>query len=268
MHSLRYLLLLVLSACQSVSEPSPRGAPESAPAVAPAAAPAPRAEPVRPAPPVRRADPRPVLPPAKNGFTLKVSDGGKPTLEDVLLEMSTATGVHFLMRDQTRSLLRATEFQLPRDLVVPAQAAWQVAEALLVQNDFMIWPMHREDPWLVSVFGRTEGASGGNLKANAIEVDASDLERYAEHSALLVMTMIDIEPLDARQVATSLRQLFPDQHTQSILPMDSNRLLLTGFAPQLAGLARTLQESAASDRQRLAENPAPKKTVDETEKPR
>jgi hypothetical protein len=205
LHSLRCSLLLVLTACQSISDTSSQAAPENAPVVTPKAAAAPRSEPAPSAAPVRRADPRPVLPPAKSGFTLKASAEGKPTLEDLLAEMGTATGVHFLVHEQTRPLLRATQLHLPRDLVVPAQSAWQVAEVLLAQNDCLIFPMHRDKPWLVSVVALSASGSG-NLKAYAVEIDAADLERYAEHSALLVMTVLDVDPLDARQIATSLRQ--------------------------------------------------------------
>jgi hypothetical protein len=70
---------------------------------------------------------------------------------------------------------------------------------------------------------------------------------------------VDVGPIDARQLSTALRQLFPDQQTQSILPLGSgNQLLLQGFGPSVLAMARQLQDAAAREGQRLSEVVPPK----------
>jgi hypothetical protein len=201
----------------------------------------------------RRADPGPVFPPARTGFTLKADD----TFENLLTELARSTEVRFLVSEPTRSMLRQASFGASDDIDVPAAYAWRIAEILLVRSDVILVPSSR-DPWLVSAVAVSSGTRGGApLKADAVSIDPEDLERYAEHTALIVTVIIDVDPLDARQLSTSLRQQFPDQQTQSILPLTDSQLLLTGFAPSIASLAEMLQSSAEVERKRLAALPPP-----------
>lgn len=258
MRALRYLLLLVPVACQTVAEPQPasHGAASNG-----AAAPAARevAAPARVAAPVAAPDAAPLFPPAKRNIKLRFVEGGGLPLEDVLTELRAATGANFIVSSETRTILANTGSGLQQELEIPATSAWPVVEALLALHELMLVPARRSEPCLVTVYAVAPGArgGGGTLKGHAITVASADLPRYAEHVAVLVTTVLDVDPLDARQVSTSLRQMFPDQQTQSVLPVSSTSLLLTGFAGDVAAMARVLQECAAFERERIANAPPP-----------
>jgi len=93
----------------------------------------------------------------------------------------------------------------------------------------------------------------GTLKGYAVTIDASAIEECADHPAVIFSTLIDISPMDARQMSTSMRQMFPDQRTQSILPLDGSQMLITAPGPQLLAAVRMMQESATSRRRKMDE---------------
>jgi len=193
----------------------------------------------------------PMLPRASRDLALEKGT----SLHEVLVEMEEATGVRFLVPDETRALLLRTSSGLQRDLTVPAAETWRVVETMLIQNGLVLVPPQGIEPVLVRILSTNQGDSGV-LKAHATEVDAAALAEYAHHPAVLVITVIDVQPLDARMMATTLRQLYPDQQVQSILPLGGSQLLLTGLAPDVAKMAHLLQESAARERLNL-DTPAP-----------
>jgi hypothetical protein len=243
MSRLGLLVLFASAACQTTSAPPAAPQPQPAEARAPVA-PAPRAaSAVRP-------DPRPLFPPAREGFTLKGDDRGGPTLAQALDALEKATGVQFLASDPVRGMLTQVSCGVRGDLVVPAASAWPLIETLLVQNEFLLNPVHRGEPFLVAV----QSLSGGqtDLRLNAIQVEVGDLDRYREHQALLVTTVVDVSPIDARMLATSLRQMFPDQRTMSILPISGAQLILAGWAPSVASMTRQLETAAALEREHPA----------------
>jgi general secretion pathway protein D len=93
------------------------------------------------------------------------------------------------------------------------------------------------------------GNKGATLKKDAVYVAPEELDRYADQPAVLIHTVVDLPHVDARQLSTSLRQMFPDQQTQSILPVSGTSLILTGFGSDVAAMVRMLKfvdEAAAS----------------------
>lgn len=187
------------------------------------------------------------LPPAQRGFTLRATPESAPKLAAVVAQLELATGVHFLVHEGTAQKLAASSSGLQRDLEVAAKDAWRVVETLLVRNDFALMPSGSEQPIMISIVSASESDSSV-LKASAVLIDAAEVERCADHPAVIFTTVLDADPLDARQVSTSLRQMYPDQQTQSILPQESGRFILTGFGPDLLRMTQLLRTMADGKR--------------------
>lgn len=191
-----------------------------------------------------------MLPRPKQSFTLRVTSEQAPSLYDAVVELEKATGVHFVVSDEARKVLRASTSGLLSDMEIPPSEAWRVVETMLAQNELVLVPSRGAEPVTIALTSALE-RGGHELKGYAVPIDASAIEECVDHPAVIFSTVIDIHPMDARQMSTSMRQLFPDQRTQSILPLDGSQLMLTGFGPQLLTSVRMMQESAAGRRKQL-----------------
>lgn len=179
-----------------------------------------------------------MLPRPKRGFTLHATPERAPSLRDVVVQLEAATGVHFLVGDQAREQLSRTTSGLLSDIEVPPAAAWRVVETMLAQNGFVVVPSRGTEPVTVTL---ASTLGNGSPKSLAIEIDASAIDACAEHPAVIFSTVLEVAALDARQLSTSLRQLYPDQRTQSILPLTGSQLLLVGMGADLVSAVRMIQ---------------------------
>ena len=63
----------------------------------------------------------------------------------------------------------------------------------------------------------------------------------------MITTTLSVANLDVRQMSNSMRTMITDANTQSMLPAgNSNSLILTGFAPQVAALTAAIQDMDAA----------------------
>ncbi len=184
-----------------------------------------------------------MLPRPNQAFTLRATPERAPSLHDVVVELEKATGVHFVVSDEARTSLRASSSGLLSDMEVPPSEAWRVVETMLAQSELLLVPSRGTEPVTIALTSMV-GQGSSTLKGYAVPIDASALDECADHPAVLFSTVIDIHPMDARQMATSMRQLFPDQRTQSMLVLDASQMMLTAFGPQLLTVVRMMQNAA------------------------
>ncbi len=160
-----------------------------------------------------------------------------------------ATGINFTYNDTTRGLLRNAKLQMFGRKRIPKGDFFSFFQIMMIINDFVctkIGPDHLS-VWLIqSLSGNRQGQT---LKKDAVYVAPDQLDRYADQPAVLIHTVVDLPNVDARQLSTSLRQMFPDQQTQSILPVSGSSLILTGFGSDVAAMVRMLRfvDKAAAD---------------------
>ena len=205
--------------------------------------------------------PRPLQP-----FTLRATAKSAPSLVDVLLELERATGAHFVVPDEAREQLARASSGLLSDLEVPPEAAWRVVQTMLVENGFVVEPSRGGAPVTVTLASRTSRGSG-TLKERAVVVDAAEIEACVDLPAVIFLVVVEVEALDARQLSTTLRQLYPDQQTQSILPTTDSQLVLVGLGPTLAESVRMIRTCDAEERQKREEQRA-KSAADPSAAPR
>ncbi len=188
------------------------------------------------------------------GIQVTSADGVDMKLTKLLDEFSKVTGVALIMDPATRSEVSKASTGLNRSVDVPAAEVYPVVETILLQNGFGLVPVHDRDPRIASLVAFGAGARGG-VRGSAMFVPARDLDFYSRHPAVLVTTVLDMPHTDVRTLSNSMRTMFTDANTQQIIPVgNTNTLILTGFAGQLANIVQMLQVAEESSARAAAED--------------
>lgn len=160
---------------------------------------------------------------------------------DMALDYGRLTNQHFIIDDETKGYLEANRTGLRRSLVVPKSEVQGVFEHVLAQNDFVMLVLRQKDPRLLGIVSLQTGRRN-NIRSRALFVPGTELERWASHKAILITTVVHLPHTDVRQLANSMRTMITDANTQQLLPAgNTNSMVLTGFASNVAALARMLE---------------------------
>ena len=179
------------------------------------------------------------FPPATSGIQIQVADGADMKLEKLLSEFSRVTGMTLQIGPEVRADLSKASTGLNRSIEVPAEQVYPVVETILSRNGFALQLEHAGVPVIASLCSLHQGGSG--LRTWALFVDAKNIDRWAEHPAVVITTMLDLPHTDVRTLSNSMRTMFTDANTQQIIPAgNTNTLILTGFGPNVASIARML----------------------------
>jgi hypothetical protein len=176
-------------------------------------------------------------------------------LIDLVLDFGRVTDQLMLMSEATREQLMNESLQLGPPTEIPAQEVYEFVEGVLVFHGFVIAPLKGGTEPVMGVFGPSGRQS---YRIPRLHVEEKDLPRYARHPALIVTTTVFLENTDVRQLSTSLRGVLTDTNTQTLLPMGSGGLMLSGtgrFVAQLVEMLRGLDAFEAHVRSR-AEGPS------------
>ena len=164
------------------------------------------------------------------------------TIADLLQDFAAVSGQSIVMNSETRNLVGNTNIILDADVTVPPERVYPYVEALLMAHDFTFFVLSEETPRTLMVVSLQQAQARSTIKQRARYVPVDEIERYADHAALLVTTTLEMEFVDVRQLITSLRPMMPDQSTQSMLNAGStNSLVLTGFGPVIVDLVHMLR---------------------------
>ena len=169
------------------------------------------------------------------------------TLEQLVRAYAQLTGWRVLAAPDTMNQLKTLQFRFESPLDIPPENVHAFVEGVLRENDFVLHFAHAAEPVLLAIES-TNVAGRGNPRASALIIPEAELPRWAEHSAFLVSTCIDLSGIDVRTLSNSLRQMFSDQQTQQIIPVgNTDSLIVTGFGTDVADLTamlRSLQSPA------------------------
>jgi hypothetical protein len=215
------------------------------------------------------ADPFPV---ATAGITIHVEENKQPMIDDLLGQIEKVTGVHFLVTQETRSILRKAPTGLLRDLEIPREQVWTAVETILIQNEFTFVFASQDEPKLISVWSMQGNVQRQAMRNFARFVPREELRAWSKHPSVLVTTLLTLDSTDVRTLSNSMRTMFTDTNTQQIIPVgNANSLILTGFANSVAAIADMLERVNEAERKRLAEEakrpPPPGRESAEAPKP-
>ena len=198
-------------------------------------------------PAVLQEDPRtpPIQELDDDNFLLTFAAGGTSkddgmTLEDFVQTCQTVTGITFTYDTETQGYLSNAKVLLIGSKKVPKKDFYNFFQILLVINNFVCTQVGPEPISVIEITSLDTGARS-TIKSASTYVDPENLSKYENQPATLITTVIHLPNTDIRQVTTSLRQMFPDPNTQSMLPAgNTNSVVLTGFGTNVVSLARML----------------------------
>ncbi len=193
------------------------------------------------------------FPTPAEGLSIRME--GSPTMDELLRELARVTGQHIHVPPQARATLAQTPVGLLGGVEVPPAHVHSFVESLLHQNGYVLAELRSSEPRLLAVYpieGR-EAPPGSTWTP----VPSERIARYADHPALLVQSLVDCSPLDARAVAMSLRSVWRQSRAyQGMDPIgDSSSVLLRGTGADVARLAAVIERAAASEAERRAAAP-------------
>ncbi len=182
---------------------------------------------------------------------------GNLMLSDVLREFRRVTGQNICMADETLQMLSATSVGLIGGVTVPEGEVYSFMESLLHRHRFVMAELRHSDPPLLALYHK--GSRDGQGISRFIEVEEAKLPNYADHPALLVQTVIDVSPLDARQVSTSMRTLLTDSNHQKLVAMGgASSLLLAGTGSEVSAWVSMLKKASENQRTLIESQPETK----------
>ncbi|MEW6072959.1 MAG: hypothetical protein AB1726_10270 [Planctomycetota bacterium] len=207
--------------------------------------------PVRTAPLERGGD---LLPPATRALVVPGTAEADPSLLDLLGELALCTGQKLLMDDPTRQYLRTTSLPLLAATEVPAGEVYTFAEAILFHHGVYLAPVKGGHVPMLGVYVPNVGrGQTPMLRMNWVSVPPETISHYLDHPALLVETAVHLPSTEVRQLATTMRQLWPDQYTQAMVPVGDHGVLIRGTGRDVA---RTVAFLLRMDEQATPRRPA------------
>lgn len=197
-----------------------------------------------PAPPAQEAKPSvarvsfaEMFPAPREGLTIEAdrpNSDAATSVSQLLDDFTRVTGVAVQMNKDTQNVAQRSSLGLNRSIQVPASEVYRIVETLLRANDFVAVHLSDVEPriWRVQSVAVASGR-GGNLRADPLVVDEGALASWADHPATLITTTISLPNTDVRTLSNSMRTMFTDANTQSIIPVGDGSLLITGFAREV-----------------------------------
>lgn len=194
-------------------------------------------------PPALEGDPFPV---ATQGLSVPSFGDGAWSIETLLREYARVTGQNVLLEADTRTLASTERVGLLLPTEVPVENIHSFVEGILFESDFVLSVVHAEAPRILAVHSMQTGARQ-RLRNKATYVPREQLNTYASHPAIMVMTTLNLPKTDVRTLSNSLRTILTDANTQQIIPVgSSNSLILVGFGPSVVKLVQMLEDTEAN----------------------
>ncbi len=166
------------------------------------------------------------------------------TLQDFVKLCQEATGRNFTYDPQTGTALAAQKVIMFGEKRIPKSAFYEFFQIQLFINDFVcvdVGPPHIRVTLIQSLLPQAAQRGAGTLGRNAQYVAPQDLDDYLDQPATLILTVLNLQNIDARNLHTQLRAIFTDPtNTQQIVPAGERSLIMQGFGSYVASLARLL----------------------------
>ncbi|HEX6885138.1 MAG TPA: secretin N-terminal domain-containing protein, partial [Planctomycetota bacterium] len=157
-----------------------------------------------------------------------------------------ATDYNFTYDQQTAQKLTTLKVVMLGQKTIPKSEFFNFFQIQLFINDFVCVEIGPPQISVILIQDLTQtaqrGGSGGALGRSPTFVWPNDLDEYLNQPASLIITVLNFENMDSRQLQTQLRQLTVDPtNSQQIVPAGERSLIMQGFGSYIASLASLLQ---------------------------
>ncbi len=168
-----------------------------------------------------------------------------PLLDFVKLAQEV-TGLNFTYDPQTGTQLAQAKVVMLGPKRFRKGEFYNFFQIQLFINDFVCQEVGPPQISLILIQNLGQGAqargAGGALAKTPIFVSPQDLDDYRNQPASLIITVLNFENIDSRQLQTQLRQLLVDNSGyQQVVPAGDRSLILQGFGSYIASLATLLR---------------------------
>lgn len=190
-----------------------------------------------------------LFPTPSSGLVIRAED---QTLETLLDEFARVTGEKIIYSTDTGSLLQGMRPNVRGDLEVAPEDVYAVVQNVMVTNRFVFTNLRREEPRMIAV-ASLDSPARASIKQDACFVPIERLDEYANDSAFLIQTVLELPNTDTPSVGAIMRQLVVDPNTMQIIPIREHQIILTGFANRIhdqVQLLRRIDEGAARGQER------------------
>jgi len=193
-----------------------------------------------------------VLPPAIRTLVVPGNVEEQPTLLELLRELGKCTGQEVLMDSDAEELLSTQHLPLLAGAEVPAAEVYPFVEGILAHHSVYIAPVKGGSVPMLGVYPTALLQRGGSQNQRAsiawTVVPADEVSVFEDHPALFIQTVIHLPSLDVRQVSTSMRVLFSDPFTGSVVPIGEHSLLVRGSGRTVAQTVEFLRLCEESEK--------------------
>src|SRR5688572_23375702 len=202
-----------------------------------------------PSHPVRVQDtpPRPIREQG-DSYILQFSENSNDQLSllDFVNYAQEATGFNFTYDVQTGQKLASGKVVMLGQKRIPKSEFYNFFQIQLFINDFVCVEIGPPQISVIMIQDLSQNAQraggGGALGKSPTFVLSDDLGEYVDQPATLIITVLNFQNMDSRQLQTQLRQLTVDpSNSQQIVPAGERSLIMQGFGSYIASLARLLQ---------------------------
>jgi general secretion pathway protein D len=167
-----------------------------------------------------------------------------PLLDFVKLAQE-ATGFNFTYDPQTGTALAQAKLVMLGTKRIPKAEFYNFFQIQLFINDFVcleVGPPQISQILIQSLSQNAQARGGGGAIGKSPEfVVPENLPDYRDQPARLIITVLNFQNIDSRQLQTQLRQLLVDNTgSQQVVPAGDRSLILQGFGSYIASLAQLL----------------------------
>ena len=177
------------------------------------------------------------------------SESGGTSIADLITLYSEVTGQHCVMDSETQGYANATlvSSQHGHAMTIAPERFQLTFETLLVANDFVLTPLTADEPRLFSITSLNT-ARRHTVSKLGIFLSVDRVDDAAAHPAILFTIVIDLPDLDVRNLASSMRHMFPDQSVSQLLAAGStSSVAMWGFGPMVKRTRDLLMTVKASN---------------------
>lgn len=183
---------------------------------------------------------RAVFPIPTADLVISIGGDATPNLGDVLKAFEDIAHHNLHLSNDTRTALHTIPTGLSRSVTVPAAEVYSYISALLYDSGFVVAETRRAEPRILSIYS-LNSHERGLVFSRARTVAIDEVPKYERHPAMLVQTVIEVEHIDGRQLANSLRAIIVDNNVERIMAMDEKNLMLVGTGPRVGDWIRLIR---------------------------
>lgn len=182
----------------------------------------------------------PVHPAPQNAIQIPVSG---MTVWDLICGLEADTDTRFVVDDGIREFLAESHLAFSQVVDVPPDSRWSVAETFVAEQGGSFELLRGTGPRLIAI-RMAPHQTGFRSRF----VDSDDLDRFSEHPASQIMTVLEAPNTDVRNLSNSLRVLTLDPNQLSIVAAgNSDSIVVRGRASAVLEAVRMIRAIDSPD---------------------